>query len=143
MLFSFGESERERIDIDVHGYERDRVGEYWDDNWLNVTVRVQVGGFTGLVAAAIVTSELNSFLSALRILHKELKASAEFTTIEEQLSLRLVGDGKGHIELSGQITDAPGTGNRLNFTLKFDQTWLAKSIRELERVTLEFPVRTV
>ena len=34
MTFSFGQSERERIEVEVFGYERQPVGEYWDDNWL-------------------------------------------------------------------------------------------------------------
>ena len=45
MTFSFGQSERERIDVEVFGYERQPAGEYWDDNWLTVEIRVQAGGF--------------------------------------------------------------------------------------------------
>jgi len=59
MTFSFGQSERERIEVDVLQYERQRTGEYWDDNWLTVQIRVQAGGFHGNAKAAIITSELN------------------------------------------------------------------------------------
>ena len=51
------------------------------------------------------------------------------------------------IELGGieqvkeQVRDA-GIGNRLHFTLQFDQSQLGASIRELERVISQFPVRT-
>jgi hypothetical protein len=61
--------------------------------------------------------------------------------MEEQLSLRLVGDGNGHIELRGETSDQPGIGNRLHFSLNFDQSQLGASIRELERVVSRFPVR--
>lgn len=61
--------------------------------------------------------------------------------MEEQLGLRLVGDGKGQVELCGEFADQPGVGNRLQFTLQFDQSQLGASIRELERVTLQFPQR--
>ena len=117
------------------------TGDYHDDNWLTVQIRVAVGGFRGNVDAAILTHELAAFLTQLRLLHESLRGAAEFTTLEEQLHLRLAGDGKGHIELDGEVADQPGIGNRLHFTLNFDQSQLGASIRELENVVFDFPVR--
>jgi len=142
MIFSFGQIEQERIEVDVLGYERSPVGEYSDDNWLNAVISVQAGGFRGKASATIITSELVAFLSELRPLYKKLNGSAEFVTMEEQLRLKLDGDGKGHIELRGEVADHAGIGNRLHFTLRFDQSQLATSIRELERVTSQFPIRS-
>jgi hypothetical protein len=141
MTFSFGQSEQERVEVDVHGYERAPVGEYWDDNWLTVEIRVRAGGFRGQAAATIITSELTKFLSELHPLFETLSGGAEFTTMEGQLRLRLAGDGKGHIELQGEVAEQAGVGNRLHFTLQFDQSQLGASVRELERVISEFPVR--
>ena len=141
MTFSFGQSQHERIEVEVLGYERQPAGEYHDDNWLTVQVRVCVGGFRGTVDGALITGEFVAFLAQLRSLHQSLSGTAEFTTLEGQLHLRLTGDGKGHIELVGEVSDQPGIGNRLHFTLHFDQSQLGSSIHELERVTSEFPVR--
>jgi hypothetical protein len=141
MVFSFGHSEQERIEVQVLGYERAPVGEYYDDNWLKVEIRVRAGGFRGKASATIITGELTKFLSELRPLRQTLSGAAEFTTMEEQLSLRLAGDGKGHVELRGEVADQPGVGNRLQFTLQFDQSQLGASIGELEQVTLLFPER--
>ena len=141
MIFSFGQSQHERIEVDVLHYERQPVGEYHDDNWLTVQVRVRVGGFRGTVDGAFITEEFVAFLTQLRSLHQSLSGTAEFTTMEGKLRLRLTGDGKGHIELVGEVADQSGIGNRLHFTLHFDQSQLGASIHELERVTSEFPVR--
>ena len=141
MTFSFGQSRHERIEVEVLRYERQPVGEYHDDNWLTGQVRVCVGGFRGTVDCAFVTEEFVAFLTQLRPLHQRLSGTVEFTTLEGQLHLRLTGDGKGHIELVGEVSDQPGIGNRLNFTLHFDQSQLGASIHELERVASEFPVR--
>lgn len=141
MTFSFGQSQHERIEVEVLHYERQPVGECYDDNWLTVQVRVCVGGFRGTVGGAFVTEEFVAFLTQLRPLYQSLSGTAEFATLEEQLHLRLTGDGKGHIELVGEVADQPGIGNRLHFTLHFDQSQLGASIHELERVTAEFPVR--
>jgi hypothetical protein len=143
MKFSFGQSEHERIEVDIVRYERPAAGEYYDDNWLSTKVRVQAGGFRGQVDAAVLTGELGAFLTALRPLYETLRGSAEFSTMEQQLHLHLTGDGKGHITLTGEVLDQPGIGNRLHFTLQLDQTQLGASIHELEGVTGQFPVRAV
>lgn len=140
MIFSFGQSEYERIEVDVLCYERAPVR---DDNWLTSQIRVCAGAFRVEVNAAIVTDELAAFLTQLLPLYNTLLGTAEFSTLEEQLHLRLTGDGKGHIELVGEVADQPGVGNRLHFTLQFDQSQLEASIRELKRVTSEFPVRAL
>jgi hypothetical protein len=108
MTFSFGQAEHERIEVEVLHYERQPVGEYHDDNWLTVQVRVCVGGFRGTVDAAFVAEEFVAFLSQLRPLHQSLSGAAEFTTLEGQLRLRLTGDGNGHIELVEELADQPG-----------------------------------
>jgi hypothetical protein len=143
MRFSFGQSEQERIEVDVLCYERAPIGEYHDANWLTSQIQVCAGGFRGKADAAIVTEELEAFLTQLRPLYNTLLGTAQFSTMEGQLLLRLIGDGKGHIELTGEVAGRPGIGNRLNFTLQFDQSQLGASIRDLEKVTSEFPVRSV
>lgn len=143
MIFSFGQSEHERLEIDVLRYERQPVGEYYDDNWLVVEICVRAGRFRGKVSATILAGELDGFLQELKSLYQTLNSNAEFTTLEEQLTLNLIGNGKGHIELRGETVDQPGIGNRLSFTLQLDQSQLATSIRELERVVAQFPVRSV
>ncbi len=142
MIFSFGQSEHERIEVDVDGYLGPASGNFYDDNWLEADICVCAGGFRGKVNASILTGELAAFLLQLRSLYEKLAGSAQFRTMEKQLSLDLVGDGKGHIELRGEVIDQSGIGNRLLFTLEFDQSQLGASIRELEQVTSQFPVRS-
>ena len=141
MTFSFGQPERERIEVDVEGYDRLTPGANCYENWLDVVIRVQAGGFQGEVKAQIISDELVRFASQLHPLYESLSGTAEFLTMEGQLSLRLIGDGKGHIELHGTVVDEAGVGNRLDFTLHFDQTQLRASICEIERITSQFPAR--
>ena len=141
MTFSFGHSEHERVEIEVLGYERSPVGEYFDDNWLTVKATIQAGGFRGKINAAILTSDLVGFLPKLRALYEKLEGVAEFTTMERQIFLSLTGDGLGHVELNAEIMDKAGVGNCLSFTLSLDQTMLLTSINELEKIVAAFPVR--
>ena len=139
--FSFGGEDRERIKVLVYGYERAPVGDYHDDNWLSVEVQIDAGAFTGRFQAAFLTEELGSFLEELRILNSTLQGKASFTTMEEQLSLELEGNGLGHICLLGKPSDQPGIGNKLQFQLSLDKTQLQASLRSLEVVVNAYPVR--
>jgi hypothetical protein len=141
MTFSFGHSAQERIVVEVLGYEHALVGEYWHDNRLKAAIDVRAGAFQGKVAATVITSELNDFLSELHVLFETLCGSAAFETIEGQLFLRVSGVGLGHISLDGEVADRAGSGNRLHFALQIDQSQLGASILELERVAAQFPVR--
>lgn len=141
MTFSFGQSERERIEVDVTGYESLVAGANWFDNWLAMQVSVQAGAFHGSVSASFIADELVRFLAQLRPLYDTLSGTAEFATMERQLIVRLVGDGTGHIELRGEVADSAGACNRLHFILVFDQTQLRTSICEIERVISQFPSR--
>lgn len=132
----------EQLRIDVLGYERAPVGEYFDDNWLSVAVEVKAGGFTGFFSASFLTGELEAFHQQAARLHASLEGSATFRTLEEQLSLDLVGDGLGHIRLTGRAEDQPGIGNTLEFAFAFDQTQLQPSVQDLARVLSTFPVRS-
>ncbi len=77
MIFSFGQSERERIEVDVLRYERSPTGDFHDDNWLTVKINVQAGGFRGKADAAILTSEVEEFALKVRTDFESLRGSAK------------------------------------------------------------------
>jgi hypothetical protein len=75
-------------------------------------------------------------------LYDSLTGQAKFRTLEDQLSLDLVGDGRGHIRLTGNAADQPGIGNTFAFAFTFDQTQLQTSVQSLARLLGAVPVRT-
>ena len=142
IAFSLGGSERERVAVEVASYERGPLtGDYHDDNWLSVTVTVCVGAFAGVFSASFLTDEFVAFRAQLQTLHATLRGEAEFTTLEEQLFLKLIGNGRGQVSLKGRALDRAGYGNRLEFELEIDQTHLAVAIRDLDALIERFPVR--
>ena len=140
--FSLGESQHERVEVTVSGYECQSSGDYYDDNWLTVEVSLAVGGFRGRFRASFLTAELTEFRDQLAVLNKSLEGEAKLVTMETQLLLSLTGNGRGGISLKGDAWDQPGIGNRLAFGLDLDQTHLAKVLRELDAVIERFPVRS-
>jgi hypothetical protein len=141
MIFSFGGKEHQRIHIDVLGYETQTFDNFDDANWLSCRAKVSAGSFSGSFNLNLITQELVDFLNALQGLYSSLRGFAELQTLEEQIYLKIDGDGKGHMNLKGKVMDAAGIGNTLSFSLALDQTQLAQSIQELKGVTDSFPIR--
>ncbi len=139
--FSFGGNERERLEVQVHAYERLPLGDYHDDNWLRVSVSIQAGAFSGTFGCAFLAPEFSEFRDSLQVLHKTLSGVARFSTIEDQLSLELTGNGRGHIALKGLALDVLGTGNRLEFHLDLDPGHLTAGLRGLDEIVGAFPTR--
>ena len=92
-------------------------------------------------SAAFLTGELVAFRDQLETLYRSLKGEAEFSTMEGQLSLSVSGNGRGEILVRGVALDAPGIGNRLEFQLELDQTYVQRTVAELSHVIAAFPVR--
>jgi hypothetical protein len=141
VAFSIGGSERNKITVEVVNYERPASSEYHDDNWVNVGVYISVGAFSGRFAASFITEEFVAFRAQLRKLYETLKGEATFTTMEGQLTLNLVGDGRGGITLKGEALDQPGIGNCLTFEIALDQTYLATTLDGLDQIIAAFSVR--
>ena len=141
--FSLGDSESGKVVVTVCNYERSVTGDYYDDNWLSVRVKVSAGAFSGKFDAAFLTGDFVDFREQLVSLYDSLKGEANFATLEEQLSIRVVGNGRGGLSISGEAIDQPGVGNKLIFEFALDQTSLVSLLGELNEIISLFPVRDV
>lgn len=115
--------------------------DYWDGNWLEAEVTLQAGGTSARFVLDIRAEEVLAFRNAVAQLYDTLSGVACFATMEEQLSIRLSGDGKGQIEAEGETRDVAGTGNRVLFSMSLDQTMLAPLLKDLSLVVAVHPVR--
>lgn len=138
----FDGQHHERLEIVVKGYERAPTGDYHDDNWLPVTVSLAVGAFRGSFDASFLAGELEELHENLSQLYEALSGSTVFNTLEEQLRLEFVGNGRGSIDIFGEAMDQPGIGNKVSFTIKLDQSQLGQSVQSLKAAVAAFPVRT-
>ena len=114
--------------------------DYWDGNWVDAKVRVVAGAFRGAYDADLRAEEFASFRDALKHLHQDLGGRAAFETMEDWISIRVKGDGRGHFEAECEARDRPGMGNRLAFALTFDQTDVPRMLQSLDAICEAFPV---
>ena len=144
MKFTIGPSEKERLELVVHGYSCDEYDNEYDANWLHAVVSISSGAFKGSVTLNVMATELAVFTKQTSALFENLSGEAELTTLEDQLKIKLCGDGIGHICVSGYVRDQVGIGfNTLQYELAIDQTQLKSSIEELIKLLDEYPERKV
>jgi hypothetical protein len=77
----------------------------------------------------------------VRALYDDLKTPAQLEPMEEQLVLRLEGDGRGHIHCRGDARGVARNGNLLRFELQLDQTQLFATMVQLSELLNRYPVR--
>jgi hypothetical protein len=128
------------LKIALLGRSHPGADDYWDGNWVRAAVDVQTGGFRGSVAGDLRAEELAQFLNQLAPLQETLLGTAEFETMEGWLSIRVAGDGRGHMEFRCVVRDQPGIGNTLDCILACDQTFTQATVVQLAAAVQAFPV---
>lgn len=142
MEIRIGHPEREFLSIYVSGRSHPHAIDYWDGNWLDAKVNLSAGGFSGTLYGQVRTTELVAFQKELLTLYETLSGTAEFSTIENWIFIRAIGNGRGHLLWDCMVSDQVGGayGNILNFKLQLDQTFIPDILRSLEQIAVAFPV---
>lgn len=131
------------LELSVAGYERERRGESYDDNWLRGGVSLKVAQpptatFTAKCDVAWQTTDLLRFQEALRTLLDDLTGLATLSTLEDQVELTIrLEAGKGTVE--GRV-EAHAIA-ALEFEGTTDQSFLKQTLAELRQVNATYPFR--
>lgn len=140
-FFSIGYPEKERLEITLVGRPSDPKVEGYD--WIKGQVQIDVGAFKGELEIHLCVSDIIRFKKQLEPVYERLEGVAEFTTIEDQLSIRVEVDKLGHIQVSGHLLDDFVAGNKLNFNISYDQTLLWHTISEIDEALFELRLPAV
>jgi hypothetical protein len=130
----------DRVVIRVRGRKHPQAADSSDGNWLVSPITVHVGGFTGEIAAGLRAEELVRFREGLEHVAQAGAGTAVLHSIEEWLSLAVVLQPSGVLDVSGAADDQPGIGNTLRFTLPpIDSDRLADWVAALRECELAYP----
>jgi hypothetical protein len=108
------------------------------EGWLDAEVEIAVRGFRGTIAPSFEVHDLELFHKELEVLDRDVKGSAQLRPRERQFNLKLVATSLGHIELSGIAWSQATLGNRLEFEIALDQTFLREPLSQLRSVLEEW-----
>jgi hypothetical protein len=87
-------------------------------------VEVHCDGWRGKINAEFYQDELATFAEEIRVLHSNLTGIAQLQPTEPNITLKLEGDGKGHIVVDGTAQRTLGANTQLAFRIEIDQTYL-------------------
>jgi len=127
------------IRIDVNGLNFPNAELDWDKNSLNTGINLKVGAFSVNFVTDLMTTDFEIFKRELKILYNDLNGTATFEGIEAQVTIHIKGDGIGHLNAKCFVTDSFPDGNELNCEIGFDQTQIPVLIKQMEKITTEFP----
>ena len=133
--WSIGYSEYEQIKFTHASTHANKEPEGFD--WVKTSVSIKVGGFSGNVELMLTLSEIRNFKNQIENIYNNLRGMAQLKTIEDQIELNIGIDDLGHIKLTGYLKDDVSSGNKLNFEMDLDQSFLPKTLSELNS-TLTF-----
>ncbi len=125
--------------IELLGLSHPNAEMDWDKNWVKAIVEVKAGVFSGKFKADFMTVDFVSFKNELAKLYDKLNGIATFQTLENQVDIKIFSDGIGHLNAKCVVMDDAGNGNRLEFEIDFDQTYIPKILNQLEKITAKFP----
>ena len=111
-----GESNSEHVIIELLGPDV--------DGWTGARIDVACGVWSGTFECDFHAGELHQFGREIQQLYRALDGTAELTPIEPNLEVRLTGDGKGHIAVSGKAVAEFHMRTYLTFEFSLDQTQL-------------------
>ncbi|MCA8977000.1 MAG: hypothetical protein KDC98_19915 [Planctomycetes bacterium] len=136
-----GGGEHERLAVALLGRTSPESKDAYEGNWIEARVMIAVGGFRGSFECTLLAQDFARFLPQLRRLETELSGVAEFSSMEDQLGFVMRGDGQGHFEVEGHVSDQPGCGNRLAWSFSIDQTFLPAMVASVSAITAAYDVR--
>jgi hypothetical protein len=128
--------------VEVKPLTRSHPGasDYWDGNWIDCLIAAHAGGFRAEYTACLRAEELVGFRRDLERLHRELEGRGGFKSMEDWLTIEVVGDGRGHFKGPCRLRDRAGVGNVLLFEVEFDQTEIPTMLEQMLRIETDFPV---
>lgn len=129
------------LHITIHGYENDAAMNESDANWLRCNARVDAHGFRGGALVAITTRDFGRFAAELRAVLDGSGQRAELVTDEDQIRATVELGRGGRAVIAGELSYDGGPKVRLSFTCQSDQTYLHRTLREVDTALATFPAR--
>ena len=139
---TIGNAHLDWLHIAVRSRSHPSATDFWDGGWLRTPITGSIGGFLiSIPDAQLRSDELHQFMNELHALCQHLTGTARLRSLEDWIDLTITGDGSGRLIVEGAVSDCPGIGNELSFTINgYDQTFLPDLVAQLNEVMTSYPV---
>ena len=132
----------ERLRVWIHGRQFPEASDFWDGNWLRVTVHYGACGANVWVSGPIIhLSEIAGWLEGCEAMAHTLRGESRLDCMEPELSVVLrMSDSLGHAHMRVEITPDHPSQEHV-FESEIDVSYLADFVRTCKKVLAEFPIR--
>jgi hypothetical protein len=142
--FILGKKSSDYLQILIDNYSYPNSNDFWDGNWINAKIKIKAGAFNGSFIAQVRNVDFLNFNKGLRDLYDKLDGYANFNCLEEYLEIKVKGDGLGNFSADCIANDKQTIpGNKLEFSLEFDQTEISSLSNMLDEILDKFPIKEV
>ncbi len=128
-----------KLEINILGRNHPDSLDFWDGNWLNSEVKIDVPGFNVFYETNLRLDDISRFYQALIKLKSGASKEAEFTTLEDGLYFHIALERNGSINCNGKASN--NLGNTLNFILDTDLATLDNFVGEIDAILKSYPLR--
>ncbi len=125
------------IEVNIVGRENPHSDDYWDANWLEANIKIDVVGFSAAYSSNLRVDELQSFYKTLTDLVDLHTNKAELTTIEQGLYFLCSANRRGQVVCLGR---ARHQHNQLNFEFETDIPTMHRWLSEIEAILKQYPL---
>jgi hypothetical protein len=124
----------------IHGRQYPDAVDFWDANWLLVTVVCEANGAeVWLTGPVIHLSELERWADATDMMLKTLEGEANLDCDEPELSVKLAATKPGQVLMTVDISPQRRSQQHC-FRFDLDQSYLAGLIRECRAILAAYPI---
>lgn len=127
-----------KLEINVLKRGDSETNDYWDGNWLETEIIINVPGYNAFYGTNLRVDELQRFLEGLIALQTINERVAKFTTMEDGLYLHCEVESNGTVNVNGKANN--NTGSILDFRLQTDLASLDIFVNELRGVLKLYPL---
>ena len=128
------------LQIWIHNRQCPNDHDYWDGNWLDVTVLCRALNASVWTNGSIIhLSEIAQWLKEVEAMAISLQGEASLSCLEPKLSVTLEAKNFGHISMDVYIT--PDLSQRHEFTFEIDQSYLPLLIRNCRTILKQYPIK--
>ena len=127
-----------KLEVKVLNRSNSETDDYWDGNWLESKIKIDVPGFNALYGTNLRVDDLQKFYEELVDLLNGNISEAEFTTMEEGLYMYCELAANGLIECKGKANN--DTGNHLDFRLQTDFASLNVFLTDFKLILKSYPL---
>ncbi|MET4559832.1 hypothetical protein ABIA69_000975 [Lysinibacillus parviboronicapiens] len=140
MNFHLLGEENERVVMEVLSRKYPNSADYWDVNWIDSKINVEIPGYLVQFYADLRTDDVRDFVDELKLMSSSLQGKAILKNLESTIHFECKMNYSGQIMWSGETCYPAGYGAVLKFEFKSDQSYLKRLIKDLDDILTVFPV---